>query len=197
MRASRSQRASFNLQRTVGATTIQLMADSFDTYFGEDSFRVNRRLPSFQVRQAPQKLGKTGVVLNYEGRAERLTLGTQDIEQEYSRFDFAPELSRPLQLSFLQLNPQVGVRYTRWTRHRRRRRHLHGPALGRQRAEASLEMRGPRFSRVFDRPGGAYTNRIKRVIGPEVNLTSAAPRWTTSSPSRSSTATTISWARTR
>ena len=49
------------------------IADSFDTYFGEDSFRVNRRLPSFQVRQAPQKLGKTGVVLNYEGRAERLT----------------------------------------------------------------------------------------------------------------------------
>lgn len=173
--SQRSQRASFNLQRTVGATTFQLLADSFDTYFGEDSFRVNRRLPSFQVRQAPQKLGKTGVVLNYEGRAERLTLGTQVLVQDYSRFDLAPELSRPLQLSFLQLNPRLGLRYTHWTATDAGRGAFTGPALGRQRAEASLEMRGPSFSRVFDRPGGAYTNRVKHVIGPEVNFTWATP----------------------
>ena len=36
-------------------------------------------------------------------------------------------------------------------------------------------MRGPTFSRVFDRPGGAYTNRIKHVIGPEVNYTYGTP----------------------
>ena len=68
--------------------------------------------PRFQIRQAPQKIGKTGVVLNYEARAERLTLGTQDLVQDYSRFDLAPELSRPLQVSFLQLNPRLGLRYT-------------------------------------------------------------------------------------
>ena len=168
--SSRSTRGSLNFQKNFGSTTVQLLADTFDTYFGEDSFRVNRRLPSLQVRQSPRKLGKTGFVLDYEARGERLTLGDQDLVQDYSRFDVAPQLSRPLQLTFLQLNPRVGYRYTRWTDTDAGDGTFTGPSLGRQLLEGSLEMRGPSFSRVFDTSLGGYTNRIKHVIGPEVNF---------------------------
>lgn len=174
--SSRSQRASLNVQRNFGGTTFQLLADSFDTYFGQESHRVNRRLPSFQVRQVPKKLGRTGLVLDYELRAERLTLGNQDLVQDYSRFDIGPELSRPLRLSFLQVNPRFGFRYTRWSGSAAAGDTsavplLEGPALERPMAEANVELRGPTFSKVFDRPDGFYTNRIKHVIGPEVNFT--------------------------
>jgi LPS-assembly protein len=174
--SSRSQRASLNLQRSFGGTTFQLLADSFDTYFGQESYRVNRRLPSFQVRQSPKKLGGTGLVLDYELRAERLTLGNQDRVGDYSRYDVGPELSLPLKLSFLQVNPRVGFRYTRWSASDAREGAssvplLIGPALDRPLTEANVELRGPTFSKVFDRPDGFYTNRIKHVIGPEVNFT--------------------------
>lgn len=173
---SRSERASLNLQRSFGPTTFQLLADSFDTYFGETSHRVNRRLPSFQVRQAPRKIAKTGLVLDYDLRAERLSLGDQDLVQDYSRFDFAPQLSRPLQLSFLQLTPRVGLRYTRWTASDAGDGTFGGPPRERPLAEGSLDLRGPTFSRVFDRGEEAfYTNRIKHVIGPEVSFVWRSP----------------------
>ncbi|HVQ28882.1 MAG TPA: LPS assembly protein LptD, partial [Vicinamibacteria bacterium] len=168
--SSRSTRGSLNLQKTFHSTTVQLLADSFDTYFGEDSFRVNRRLPSLQIRQSPKKIAKTGLVLDYEARGERLTLGDQDLVQEYSRLDFNPELSRPLQLTFLQLNPKVAYRYSHWSDTDAGDGTFTGPALDRQLFEGSVEMRGPSFSRVFDTSLGGYTNRIKHVIGPEVNF---------------------------
>ena len=168
--SSRSTRGSLNIQKNFGSTTAQLLADTFDTYFGEKSFRVNRRLPSLQIRQSPRKLGKTGLVLDYEARGERLTLGDQDLVQSYSRVDAAPQLSFPLQLTFLQLNPRLAYRYTRWSATALGDGTFVGPALGRQLAEGSLEMRGPSFSRVFDVSMGGYTKRIKHVIGPEVNF---------------------------
>ena len=90
--------------------------------------------------------------------------------QDYSRVDVAPQLSRPLQLTYLQLNPKVGYRYTRWSATDAGDGAFVGPALGRQLLDGSLEMRGPSFSRVFDVSLGDYTNRIKHVIGPEVNF---------------------------
>jgi LPS-assembly protein len=174
---TRNQRASLNVQKSIGPTTFQLLADSFDTYFGEDSFRVNRRLPSLQIRQSPKKLGKTGVVLDYETRAEQLTLGNQNRVQDFQRYDVAPTLARPLQLSFLQVTPRVGLRYTHWSDSNVNaggEQDIVGPAVDRQYGEASVEVRGPMFSRVFERPVGSYTSRVKHVIGPEVSY-----RWST------------------
>jgi LPS-assembly protein len=172
--SSRSQRASLNIQKNAGPTTIQLLADAFDVYFDEERFQARRRLPSLQVRQAPRKLGRTGILFDYDARAERLQLGDQELVQTVDRFDVFPQLSRPLQLSFLQVTPRVGARYTYWgasagTEVTATNQPVYdGPSLERQYFEANIELRGPTFSRVFDRPGGAYTERVKHVIGPEV-----------------------------
>jgi LPS-assembly protein len=173
--SSRSQRASLNIQKNAGATTIQLLADTYDTYFGEDSFQRRRRLPSLQIRQSPRKIGRTGLLFDYDARAEQLSPGDQELVQSFSRFDIAPQISRPLQVSFLQLTPRVGVRYTRWgattlgETTETNQQIYNGPALERRYLESNVDLRGPTFSRVFDRPGGFYTERIKHVIGPEVS----------------------------
>ena len=89
----------------------------------------------------------------------------------------------PLSLSFITVTPQVRYRYTRYetsnltdtdgevVRDESGRTALGGPSLDRSYAEAGLDIRGPNFSRVFDTPGGFYSNRFKHVIGPEVNWT--------------------------
>jgi len=43
--------------------------------------------------------------------------------------------------------------------------------LSRSFGEVGLDIRGPTFSRVFDTPGGFYSNRFKHVIGPEITWT--------------------------
>ena len=86
-----------------------------------------------------------------------------------------PELSRPLQLSFLQLNPRVGLRYTRWsasTRRRARRFPFIGPALstGRGRRRA-WRCAGPPSRGCSTGRTAPTRTAVKHVIGPEVNFT--------------------------
>jgi LPS-assembly protein len=176
--ASRRNRFStVSLQRGFGPTSVQIVANSNDTYFGtDDSFARRRQLPALQISQSPVKIWKTGLVFSYDTRAENLAVGNQDRVDQYGRYDVNPRLSRPLSVSFLQLTPEVQVRHTRYAvtdlvPEDYGNQDLSGPPVGRSYAEASVEMRGPNFSRVFDTPGNFYSDRYKHVIGPEVTWT--------------------------
>ena len=101
----------------------------------------------------------------------------------WTRYDFAPTLSRPLHVSFLDINPSVGYRYTRYgasvlVDEKGSPRYdendeidRSGPPLDRSFFETSIDMRGPTFARVFDTPGFGYSDRFKHTIGPEITWT--------------------------
>jgi LPS-assembly protein len=169
----RTRSSSLNLQRNFKATSFQILADSTETFF-EDQHRVNRHLPSLTLSRSPQKLHFGGLVFGYETRAEGLELGDQDRTDYYSRFDLYPKLSRPMSASFLQLTPQVELRYTHYATSLLDNA-LDGPPVDRRYLEGSVDMRGPTFSRVFNMPWHFYTDRIKHVIGPEVTFTYRSP----------------------
>jgi LPS-assembly protein len=163
---SRTRRTSFNLSRSFGTVAFQALADSTETFFAEDS-AVNEHLPTVRLNQSPRKIGRSGVVVTWEARGERLGIGDQDRVDRYARYDVYPRVSRPLSLSFLQVNPEVQLRYTRYGASLAEDG-ITGPSLDRRYAEASVEMRGPTFSRVFNTPGNFYSDKFKHVIGPEV-----------------------------
>jgi LPS-assembly protein len=170
---SRTRRWSGNAQRTFGASTVAVAADHSEFFFGDGS-RVLQRLPSVTLRRFPQKLGRTGIVFGYEAKAEKVGFGPGDAVESFTRFDVAPQLSRPLSASFLQVTPSASFRYTRYSSSYLGEEDaatvLGGPPIDRPFFEGSLDVRGPTFSRVFDVRGG-YTDRIKHVIGPEINWT--------------------------
>ena len=172
-RRTRFSRAS--LQRNFGATSVQLMARSTDTFFGsEDTFDRRRQLPSLLVAQTPKKIAKTGLVFSYRSKAENLAFGNQDRIESYGRYDLQPRLSRPFSLSFLQFTPEAQVRYTAYgvsDTDPGVGSDLSGPAVNRRYFESSVDMRGPTFSRVFFTPGNFYSEKLKHVIGPEVRWT--------------------------
>jgi LPS-assembly protein len=181
--ASRRNRFSTaSLQRSFGPTSLQLVANSYDTFYGlTDDFIRRRQLPSFTVGMSPWKIWKTGMVLSYDARADSLVVGNQDRVDKYGRYDFNPRLSRPLSLSFIQVTPEVQWRHTRYgvsdldTEFPSSNEDLSGPAVTREYKEASVEMRGPNFSKVFNTPGNFYSERYKHVIGPEVTWTYRTP----------------------
>jgi len=170
---TRSRRAALNLQRSLGPTNLQLLADSNDTFFSRQT-RVNRHLPLLRLSMAPQRLGASGVAFRYDMRAERLENGTKNDADSnrnrlnrYSRFDVNPELSRPISLAFLQLTPQLEGRYTYYSDSLGSNNRPTGASLQRAYFESSLELRGPTFARVFNTPGNFYSEKYKHVIGPE------------------------------
>jgi LPS-assembly protein len=170
---SRTRRASFNLQRSVGKTNVQLLADSTDTFFSNRT-RINRHLPLLRLSMAPQKLAGSALAFRYDARVERLENGTKNDANpnvnrvfEYNRYDANPELSLPMSLSFLQVTPQIEGRYTYYSDSLDENGDPTGSVLRRSYFESSVEMRGPTFARVYNTPGNFYSEKYKHVIGPE------------------------------
>jgi LPS-assembly protein len=168
---TRTRRSAGNIQRSFGTNIFTLAADNNETFFGDDT-RVQQHLPSVTLRRFPQKIGKTGIVFGYEAKAERVGFGAAEAVESFSRFDIAPQVSRPLTTSFLSVTPQGTFRYTRYSSSYLSEEGattvLGGPPIDRPFFEGTLDVRGPSFSRVFD-VGGGYTDRIKHIIGPEIN----------------------------
>jgi LPS-assembly protein len=171
---SRTKRSAFALQRSFGADVLQVSVDETDTYFPQDT-RVQGHLPSVDLRHFPKQIGKTGIVVGYELKADDVKNGSADKSSTYWRFDLAPEISRPLSVSFLTVTPQVRYRYTRYQTSlavdANGESSLLGNPVDRSFVEGGLDVRGPTFSRVFSAPGGAYSDRFKHVIGPEISWT--------------------------
>lgn len=175
-RGVRSKHWSLSLARDLGIVAVSVSGQGTD---GGLEGHVDERLPSLVLRPLPSPLWG-GVRLELEGSAEQIRYGSEGEVDAWTRYHLAPKLSRPLRLSFLEVSPSVGYHYTRHSRSvlldekgeplRGEDGDLErdGPALTRSFFEASLDVRGPTFARVFDTPGFAYADRFKHTIGPEI-----------------------------
>jgi LPS-assembly protein len=164
----RNRRAALSLQRNFGPLNVRAYGDRVDTYFGGDeSFDRRSHLPTLEINHSARKLGHTGLVYGFESRAERLVFGDQDHESRYTRTDMYPRISRPMSVAFLQVTPQLQGRVTRYGA-TATEFGLADVPIDRRYLEASVDARGPTFSRVFENKGGFYSDRFKHVIGPEV-----------------------------
>ena len=167
---SRTERAQLSLQRNFRFGIVQALAEDNRTYFS-DQTRINRRLPSLRLSRPTQRIGRSDFVFGFEARGEDLAVGNQDELDRYSRFDVAPELSRPLASTFFQVTPQIRLRYTRYGASLDTAGLIDGPPLDRRYLEGVVEIVGPTFSRVFNNGSGIYSDKFKHVIGPEVTWT--------------------------
>lgn len=172
---NRTQRWSGSLSKDLRLATLTLRADRRTTFFGATSNRVNGHLPSLVLRRFPRQVGWGGIVFGLNTAAERVEWGTKERLDKWGRLDFAPVLSRPLRMSFLEVNPQVGYRFTRYgvtnSVNEDGESGLFGDPLNRTFWEATVGIRGPKFSRVFLTPGMGYSDRFKHTIGPELTWT--------------------------
>jgi len=173
--SNRTERWSGTLEKDLKLAVLTGYADTTSTYFGTDYQRVNGRLPGVSLRRFPRQVGWGKIVFGLEATADRIRYGDQNRVDNWSRYDVGPTVSRPISLSFLDLTPSVGYRYTHYGASygvdEEGTNAIVGPPLDRQFFEAQVEMRGPTFSRVFDTPGFGYSQRFKHTIGPEVSWT--------------------------
>jgi len=172
---NRTQRWAGAVDRDFGLAVLSAYADTTTTYFGTETTRVNGRLPGVSLRRFPRQVGLGGIVFGLQATADRIQYGNEQRVDNWARFDIAPVLSRPFHVSFLDFNPSIGYRYTRYGASygvdENGASAIIGPPLDRSFFETSVEMRGPVFSRVLEAPGFGYSERFKHTIGPEVSWT--------------------------
>ena len=170
---NRTERWSAALEKDLRLAVLSASMDTTSTYFGTDYTRVNGRRPGVFLRRFPRQVGWGGLVFGLEATAERIQYGDSDSVDIWSRYDLAPTVSRPFRLSFLEVNPSAGYRYTRYGASygvdEEDQSAIVGPALDRSFFETQLGIVGPTFSRVYDTPGFGYSERFKHTIGPEVS----------------------------
>jgi lipopolysaccharide assembly outer membrane protein LptD (OstA) len=179
---SRNRSRSLSLTRTLSGHNITLVADRRDTFFTSfpngvytEVFQRQEHLPSLRLLHAPQRLGGTHFLWQYQASAEDLANSDPKSTDRFSRFDFSPELQRPFANSFLQVTPRVRLRVTRLGGRERAATDeepggFFEEPFTRRYVEGRLEMRGPSFSRVFSNPTHLYSDRIKHIIEPQVTL---------------------------
>jgi hypothetical protein len=170
--STRSRQASFGIQGSLGTVYTRLEADTSDIFFGfNDTVQRRRHLPQLRFTQSQKKIGKSGFTYGFDATAAKLEQGDETTIEGYTRIDAAPEISRPLSLTFLQVTPKALVRYTRYGASLAEDETLTGPSLDRKFFEGSVEMRGPKVFRVFQLPGDFYAEKFKHTIEPEAVYT--------------------------
>ena len=170
--STRSRQASFGIQGSLGTVYTRLEADTNDVFFGFNDTRQRRRhLPQLRLTQSQKKIGRSGFTYGFDATAAKLEQGDENTIEGYTRIDAAPEISRPLSLTFLQVTPKALVRYTRYGASIAEDETLTGPSLDRRFFEGSVEMRGPKLFKVFSLPGDFYAEKFKHTIEPEAIYT--------------------------
>jgi LPS-assembly protein len=167
---SRTEQASFSISRGFRVGNLLLQATRDSTFFsvsdGAPIETVREHLPSLRLTRAPFRVARTGFVFNYDLGAEQVGRGNGTETTRYSRLDGLASLQRPFAASFLTITPRVQARYRRWGGQEGAEGFRPEP-LEQTYAEGSLEVRGPKFSRVFLNEGGFYSEKFKHEIGPE------------------------------
>ena len=197
---NRTEHWSAALEKDLRLAVLSASMDTTSTYFGTDFVRINGRLPGLSLRRFPRQVGWGGVVFGLLAAADRLQWGETDAVDHWTRFDFAPTVARPFRLSFLELNPSFGYRYTRYGAsfgvNAEEQNAIVGPALNRSFFETQMEMRG-RSSRASSTPRASATPSASSTRSGPSSPGRTARGSRTSTPSRSSTGTTTSSAPTR
>jgi LPS-assembly protein len=147
---------------------------------------IQQTLPEIEWRGRSRKLGKTPFYLSYESsmasiqQREKLPAGTErrPINADYLRGDLFPTISLPLSLtSWLDITPSVDYRVTYYTQSQfetttaggQEERQILDQSIWRRRWGAGLDIIGPKFFKIYDRPGSKFSKRYKHTIEPRIS----------------------------
>ena len=171
-----------------GAQSLNVMLDQRETFLSSGASVTQRQLPEIEYKLRQQKLGESPLYLSLATTAsflQNVNPGRYDVG--YGRFDLVPELTLPVKLApWLSLSVAAGGRATYWGESLAETRpdpetgasglfcdgravaagtDYCGDALSRLFPTAAVDVVGPSFSKIFDRPLGRFA-KFKHVIEP-------------------------------
>ncbi|MBW3565588.1 MAG: LPS assembly protein LptD [Acidobacteria bacterium] len=158
------------LTRNTPTWSLNIRADRREHFLGLSDVQIFEQLPALQLRLYPKRVPGTPLYFSLDSSASHLrTSGSVTRSAEYFRTDLFPKLSLQLSTpSWISVNPEISFRQTDYTKSQDP---LTGSivdeSLSRSSGQASIDVTGPSFSKVFDMTIGEFT-RFKHIIEPRV-----------------------------
>lgn len=165
-------------------TSLLIQEQYREQLFPDDSTLVQSTLPEIQWRGRSTRLGKSPIFLSFISSFDVIRQDGQRISTDYMRGDVSPTLSLPwTPRAWLDITPSVTYRSTYWSKHEAPPDPLNPTAaptiisngLWRNLLGASLDIRGPKLFRIFEKDGkpekdgtpGKKT-KVKNTIEPSI-----------------------------
>ncbi|HTQ79158.1 MAG TPA: LPS assembly protein LptD, partial [Thermoanaerobaculia bacterium] len=163
-----------------GPHLLNILLDDRETFVGDETVApdlsnaiVQRKLPEVEYRLRSTEIGKLPLYIQFRGALDYLDIARPDsYSGRYGRLDLFPELTLPIRtFPWLSLSVTGGERLT-WYGNKLDQatgQVFTGGGLTRNLPEASAELVGPSFTRIFD--GFGPFGKIKHVIEPRFTYT--------------------------
>jgi len=143
---------------------------------------IQQTLPEIEWRGRSRKLGKSPLYLSFESSLASIqqrekpgpggvTGEVPPLDVDYLRGDFFPSLSMPLSpWPWLEITPEITYRATHYTQKRATRSEKTvDEGITRQLWTAGVEIKGPKFYKIFERPKSKYSKRYKHSVEPQLS----------------------------
>jgi LPS-assembly protein len=165
-----------------GAWTSLMVQEQYrEQLFPDDTTLVQSTLPEIQWRGRSRRLGKSPLYLSFVSSFDGIRQDGTRIQTDYMRGDVSPTLSLPYSpASWLDITPSIAFRSTYWTKQKSPASSsvILSDGLWRNLWGASLDIRGPKFFKIFETkakpekdgtPG--KTSKYKNTIEPRLLYT--------------------------
>ncbi len=164
-----------NVTGSWGAYTFSGTGDFSETFFGATQSSLYGTGPRVSFNQAERSFLGSPVYLAFTTEYANLLRTTKfvddEIESGLGRFDVNPTIRVPFtRWPFLTLNSSIGWRQTYWTESIDEIKGQVENGISRSFVDMQSQITGPVFVKVWDTPDSAYSERMKHVIEPWVNL---------------------------
>ena len=166
-----------NVTGSWGAYTFSGTGDISETFFGDTNATLYGAGPRVSFNQAERSLLGSPVYFAFTSeyanllRRSRFEVG-EEVESGLQRIDVNPLIRLPItRWPFLTLNTSVGWRQTFWTESfdEMTGEQVQTP-ITRSFVELQTQITGPVLVKVWDTPNSGFSERMKHVIEPWVNL---------------------------
>lgn len=167
-----------NVSGTWGGYQLSGTFDANETYFGDRSATLWGGGPRISFGQAQRQIPGTPLYFSFDAEYVRLLRRTTfnpggdevQIDSGLYRTDVSPVIQFPFtRWPFLTVNSSVAFRSTYWTESLDTGMQV-PQSISRNFADLQSQIIGPSFVKTWDTPDSGYSERMKHVIEPFVNL---------------------------
>ena len=164
--------ARLEFSRNSSWTSLNVRELRRKTLFSDDSSLLQQSLPEVEWRGRSRRLGRTPAYLSFESSLASIQQRERDkpspIDADYYRADISPTLTVPwAPVPWLDINPVASYRWTYYTQYQVRdgsKREIVDDPLSRGLFAGGLEVIGPKFYRVYERPDNPFSTRYKHSV---------------------------------
>ena len=172
--SNRSRSFGGNVTGSWGAYTLSGTGDVIETFFGDTQATLHGTGPRISFNQSERPLFGSSIYVGftseYANLLRRSRFDNQEIESGLNRIDVNPLVRVPFtRWPFLTLNSSVAWRQTYWTESVDELVQVEN-GVSRSFVEMQTQITGPVLVKVWDTPNSAYSERMKHVIEPWVNI---------------------------